>query len=272
MIWKTFWMIAASFVCVAVIALAAAGIIANANAGTEVPYDEKQGYSLRVKLPAELAADDESLVAITDADGAHLFRQRADEAAQHADIYTEPARQQQIDSHLNNKVRMRRPDWADETTRMAEGRMEQTVPRELPEQSRTCELMIAVTSETEWSEARDRELAQYREPPLRELLTVQTLHARDFGVEPNTGLNQRWAIQKALDALANHEEAVELRFESGRYLLDGPVAEQGEQNNLAASLTHEPVMEAHRGFYQDFKSRVQLTPRAREEWEKAGLI
>jgi len=80
--------------------------------------------------------------------------------------------------------------------------------------------------------ARDAELARYREAPLRELQTVRTLHARDFGVEPDTERNQRGLIQKALDALAGDTEPVELLFAPGRYFLDAPVTEKGERNAM----------------------------------------
>lgn len=45
-----------------------------------------------------------------------------------------------------------------------------------------------------------------------------------------------------------------------------------EQNNLAADPGHAGTMEEHRGFYQDFRNRVQLAPLAAEEWAAAGLI
>lgn len=101
-------------------------------------YDVKRGYSLRVKLPAELPAGDAPLVEITDAGGEHLFRLRTDKAMLIADIWTVIPGQLHIE-------RAKEQGLHEHVTKMIEGRMEQTVPHELLDRSRTRELLMVVT-------------------------------------------------------------------------------------------------------------------------------
>jgi parallel beta-helix repeat protein len=72
------------------------------------------------------------------------------------------------------------------------------------------------------------DLSKYRELPLRELATVKTLFAADFGAVPNDGKNDCDAIQRALDELAKQTQPAKLVIAPGRYLLDKPDIQPGE--------------------------------------------
>jgi arylsulfatase A-like enzyme len=45
-----------------------------------------------------------------------------------------------------------------------------------------------------------------------------------------------------------------------------------EQRNLAKVPDYADTMAQHQGFYEDFKSRVKLSPGCRQEWQSAGLL
>lgn len=113
-------------------------LVGGTSAAADLNYNPEQGFSLRVKLPAEWPVGDGPLVEITDADGAGLLRLRADQDAVHVDLWTVIPMPQHIEIARQQK---KAPEHI---ARMMEGRMVQSVPVELIDQSRTRELLIVV--------------------------------------------------------------------------------------------------------------------------------
>lgn len=90
-------------------------------------------------------------------------------------------------------------------------------------------LLVALVCGVHAGESVNKDLSQYRELPLRELKTVQTLNAADFGATPDDGKDDWQAFRKALNALAEQAESAKLVVAPGRYLLNPPDAKPGER-------------------------------------------